>query len=50
MGEKEKALKLARGGNGGSCPQGEGRQARADGAPQAFTPPPDAKTFTGVKK
>lgn len=50
MGEKEKALKLARGRNGGNCPWGEGRQARAEGAPQAFTPPPDAKTFIEVKK
>jgi len=50
MGEKKKALKLARGGNDGNCPRGEGRQARAEGAPQTFTLPPDAKTFIGVKK
>lgn len=32
------------------CPWGEGRQARAEGAPQALTPLPDAKMFIGVKK
>lgn len=50
MGEKKKALKLASGRNGGNCPWGEGRQAKAEGAPQALTPLPDAKMYIGVKK